>query len=461
MDQLIKLSQAIDNDPIRHQIRQAILDGDRVKLEALSDASNVAQYPAVTLRFLANSQPNTKLRIRFLETAQSQFPGDFWLNLTLGKALLNDRPEQLQKALPYLYTALALRPTSTSLRMTIGHALARLGRLDEAEIILQQGIKAHAHYAATYWALAYVNRRRGHDEEAIALNRKAIELNPQFAIAYCDLGASLRDLKHLDEAVAAHLKAIEINPKLIWAWFELGITWSSQGKTEEAVSCFREVIRLDPKFVPVYGWLGSALLSQDRFDEAADCYRGAIKVHPTNEEFYRLLGDLLFHQWELEEAIACYRQAIEIKPNKLVMFQSQLSLCLNNLSWQLATHPDVKMRDVDRAVVLAKEAVELRASVGNYWNTLGVAQYRAGEYKAAIETLEKSRALNSGGTAIDFFFLAMARWQLDDKVIARQEFDKAAQRLKDHQPIDEEMNRFYDEAAELLGTEQSLLLNQD
>lgn len=446
--QLTELAQAIDDDPIRRQIRQAILEGRYDTLHALADSSKLAQYPAATLWLLGISHVNADQRARIFEYAQLRFPGDFWINLTLGLTLVNTHPPQWQKALPYLHAALAIRPNS-KLRVSIGHALGQLGRLDEAETVLRKGIEVHPHHARTYWALAYVARRRGQWEKAIALNRKAIELDPQIAIAYVNLGANLRDLGRLDESVAAQCKAIEIQPNLVWAWLELGITRTSQGKTEEAIGCFRQVIRLDPKIVFPYRRLGSVLLDQDRFDEAEDCFRDAIKANLNEEEFYERLGALLVHQWKLDEAIACYRKAIEIKPKDLAMFQSKLSYCLNNLSWQLATHPDPKRRDADRAVVLANEAVALRASEAGYWNTLGVALYRKGDYPPAIKSLEKSCELNSGGIAIDFFFLAMARWQLGDKVAARQEFDKAVQWMKQHRPFPEEVQRFHEEAEEL------------
>jgi len=43
--------------------------------------------------------------------------------------------------------------------------------------------------------------------------------------------------------------------------------------------------------------------------------------------------------------------------------------------------------DAVGAVALAAKAVELRPAEGAYWNTLGVAHYRAEEWQAAIDAL--------------------------------------------------------------------------
>ena len=80
-----------------------------------------------------------------------------------------------------------------------------------------------------------------------------------------------------------------------------------------------------------------------------------------------------------------------------------------------------------------------------------MAQYRAGEWQAAIEALEKSMELRKGGDAVDWFFLAMAHWQLGHKDEARKWYDKAVEWMDKNQPKNEELLRFRAEAAELLG----------
>jgi serine/threonine protein kinase len=124
----------------------------------------------------------------------------------------------------------------------------------------------------------------------------------------------------------------------------------------------------------------------------------------------------------------------------------------NTLAWFLATAPD-PLRDAPQALALAEDAVRrgVPTQADLYWNTLGVAQYRMGHWPAAVEALEKSCRLRAGGSSHDFFFLAMAHWQLGDKPAARRWYDKGVQWMAENQPDDPQLFDFQAEAAALLG----------
>ena len=95
-------------------------------------------------------------------------------------------------------------------------------------------------------------------------------------------------------------------------------------------------------------------------------------------------------------------------------------------------------------------AVELAPKNPNFPSTLGAAHYRARDWKAAIAALEQSRAMREGGDAHEWFFLAMAHWQLGEKVKAREWYDRAAKWMEKHPPGSDELRRFRAEAADVL-----------
>jgi tetratricopeptide (TPR) repeat protein len=138
---------------------------------------------------------------------------------------------------------------------------------------------------------------------------------------------------------------------------------------------------------------------------------------------------------------------------------TSLSTSLNNLAWLMATCPDQSLRDPAGAVKYARRAVELSPSNGNWWNTLGVAYYRAGQWNEARTAFFRSMELRNQGDSYDWFFLGLVELKLGRADLARQHHDKAVRwvrRLEAENPEvylfhADELYRFEVEAAEELG----------
>ncbi len=139
-----------------------------------------------------------------------------------------------------------------------------------------------------------------------------------------------------------------------------------------------------------------------------------------------------------------YRLALILDP--------EFSVARNNLAWLLVSRPDAPQFDPARGIEMARKLVEEHPRDRAFWNTLGVAYYRGGDWKAAAEAIERSAGLPSGGDAHDRFFLAMIYWKLGDKARARKNFDLGLAWIKGHpSATDEEIAQFRDEAALVLG----------
>ncbi len=122
----------------------------------------------------------------------------------------------------------------------------------------------------------------------------------------------------------------------------------------------------------------------------------------------------------------------------------------NNMAWALASAPDDPWFDPKQALDLARKAVKRTPHNGDFWNTLGVAAFRVGEWGIAAESFRKSNQIN-GGTGIDCFFLAMTCWHQGQREEAHKWFDQAVARIERTKSEDPELRRFHVEAAALLG----------
>jgi tetratricopeptide (TPR) repeat protein len=216
-----------------------------------------------------------------------------------------------------------------------------------------------------------------------------------------------------------------------------------------------------------YGDLALLLRPTGRRDSVIDCLQRLVKVRQSMaDEFPSDINNLIsltYHQTDLcgllEEADR-WPEAIDVRRRLRASYPLALDgapgdhRLRNNLAWLMARRarsPD----DSIRAVKLAEEATSLAPANGAYWNTLGVAHYRAGDWKAAAAALERSMGLRSGGDAYDWIFLAMARSRLGDTASARTWYDRSLAWIKANARENQDLLHFRAEAELLQGLDQA------
>src|SRR5262249_49428949 len=102
--------------------------------------------------------------------------------------------------------------------------------------------------------------------------------------------------------------------------------------------------------------------------------------------------------------------------------------------------PNSTPAEYERALRFAQEAVRAAPNDGYILNTLGVAQYRLGRYREALETLTESDRINTtvprgpsqqpqGPVPADLAFLGMVHHRLGHKPLALEFLDKLQESL--------------------------------
>jgi WD40 repeat protein/serine/threonine protein kinase len=188
--------------------------------------------------------------------------------------------------------------------------------------------------------------------------------------------------------------------------------------------------------------------AENSVPQAIAIFESLMAKYPTVSEYRQGMVASLFqsgwiaHATQTHKAEAAYRRVIALDPEN--------RRAINNLAWLLATSADAKQWKPTEAVQLAKRALALDAKSVMYWNTLGAAHYRAGNWKDAIAAFQKATDLRGGGDGYDWFFQGMAHWQLGQKDEARMCYEKGVGWLEKNMPKDEELRRFRAEALALL-----------
>jgi tetratricopeptide (TPR) repeat protein len=169
--------------------------------------------------------------------------------------------------------------------------------------------------------------------------------------------------------------------------------------------------------------------------------------HPlwVHAEARRDLGTLLRDSGRIEEAGPLWDGSLDYLERHLRNHPHNARM-QSYCGWFLATFPDESRRDLQRALRLARQAVDQVPMSGVYWNVLGVCLYRAGQWPEAVAALKASMDRRSGGDAVDFFFTAMAHQRMGQPKAAQEWHTKAIVWMDENKPGDEELRQFRREA---------------
>jgi eukaryotic-like serine/threonine-protein kinase len=333
--------------------------------------------------------------------------------------------------------------------------------------------------------------------EAIAMHLKLHENSLETAWGYFTLGEALRPQGKFAEALTAEKKALammrkSLSPEHASIAYALRAVnrsfdaaddahaldgrFPSPGELGEWEALFREVLTMtkpgklnyaDPVLAAINGLarvsgfylrIGHKLADAGKPKEAEESRQKAIRLLESLQTQFAGNPDLLANFYNSGVAALIKagqpQQAKELCRKLLDRATPKEGELLNDLAWFLATAEVSAHRDPALAVELGKRAVELSPEVRGYWNTLGVAHYRAGDCKAAVRSLEKSMQLSKGGDGDDWFYLAMAYWRLGHKEDARKWYGQASEWMDKNKPKNEELRRFRAEAEELMGANE-------
>lgn len=227
-------------------------------------------------------------------------------------------------------------------------------------------------------ALAEVGRK----DEAIAHYRAALKLQSDFAEAHLNLGITLGERGRIAEAEQEFHALLAQVPEHAEAHYNLGLALLQQQRTDAAVHEFSEALRIRPGFAPARVKLGDVELALGRPDAAARNYAEALRHPPVPAEAWYKLPRALVAAGRLAEGVDAYRKAVIALPDEPVVAAE--------LAWVLATSHDDRLRNGSEAVRLAEEACRRTAyREADLLATLAAAYAEAGRFEEAVQTEER------------------------------------------------------------------------
>lgn len=229
-------------------------------------------------------------------------------------------------------------------------------------------------------------------ENSETLWNHALAVTADNDTAHNNLGYLFLERGELDGAISHFETALKIRSRNAAAHYNFGgalienslaNALARKGLLSDAVDHYEKAVNLRPDYGDPYLNLGTVLFQQGRVGDAIAQWQKARVTQPIDAGFHTALGNAFSEGGLQRDAIAEYEHAARIS--------SQDPVARNNLAWLLATSSDASIRDGNRAMELAKQAVRLsRGEDPNYLRTLAAAFAESGRFAEAKETAQRA-----------------------------------------------------------------------
>ena len=202
----------------------------------------------------------------FTEVVQED-PSLFIAHYSLGVNRL--KAGENAKALEHFERANSLNPSFDLTNLNRATALGRLGRIDEAVVLLEGVLRQSPSRVATRKQLATLYSRKKDYPKAIAIYRDILATRPQDADATKFLGITQVESEAYEQGAATLKKAIALGAADALAHNFLGIALGNLGRPGEAVEAYRQALTIKSDYHQARLNLSFALVKAGQQEAAA------------------------------------------------------------------------------------------------------------------------------------------------------------------------------------------------
>ena len=380
-----------------------------------SEATLSNAYGAMAESYHAYSL-NSPARECYLNAAHLT-PKEFrWVYL-LSK--LDEQEGRFNDAIRGYQVARGLRPDYAAVPVNLGNIYLQLDRLEDAKENFNAALVIDENSAAALYGLGQVALSQRSYGQAINNFEKALRLIPAANRIHYSLAMAYRGLGNTEKATA-HLAqqgsvGVRVNDPLVDGLQELikgerihvirGNLAVEARRYAEAADEFRKAIAANRNSIPAHVNLGAVLVSTGDLKGAADQYEEALRIDSTNSNAHYNLAILLGKENKHEQAIVHLQAVLKLDPNDLSarFLLARELMKSERLEEALAEFSRVALADPDNEEALLEQVKLLQ---------------RMGQYKQAVESLEKGHARNpqKGQTIVMLAYLLAAspRYDLRD-----------------------------------------------
>jgi len=198
---------------------------------------------------------------------------------------------------------------------TLGTALAKSGRIDEAIKVFDKAVGLKPGDATLWWRMGDALIEAGRSPEALLCFQHTLALDPRNGNAACKAGFILHGLRRFEEALLFFNKSLELLADHAFTLQMRSLVLKEMKRFEEALADSQRATELDPANADVCNNHGGVLHALGRRDEALIWYERSLQITPNQARPLTNKAAVLTELHRFDEAEATYERAIVADPN--------------------------------------------------------------------------------------------------------------------------------------------------
>jgi tetratricopeptide (TPR) repeat protein len=323
--QLLAVTRALDRDPLRNRLRNALESRDRNELRRMGADPKVLDWPPGVLHLLADAlfwSGESGEAVACLRRAWQRHPNDFVVNFLLTNYLVVIQPPRSREALGFGRAAVALSRDNPAAHLHLGVAQMHEGMWEDALNSFRRAAELDPDWPLAHLSVAMTLVQLDGDLKEVAQRHGLAVRKPegraegrQLYDFLLSLGKEKQAAGKLERAEALYRTALEIDPASAGAHTGLGFTLLQRGDVKGARAAFAESVLREPKEPLAQSGLGTAALLLRDLAGAEAAFKAALRHDPRAVRAHVGLGRLRYEKNDLDGAIASCKQALAVENN--------------------------------------------------------------------------------------------------------------------------------------------------
>ena len=319
------------------------------------------------------------------EAVLNRHPQDAEAHAHLG--LLEARQEHYNEALTHYRKALVLNPDMPGLRLNLGLALFKAGKMKDAAttfLPILKNLPPDSQEALRVTTLIGLARYGAGDYTgAVPFLKKAVAADAQNLPFRLTLAQSCLWSKQYQCVLDVYHEIVNLNENSAEADMLAGQALDEMKDRPAAVEQFRAAVKADPKLPDVHFGLGYLLWAQLKFDEAAKELEAELSNNPDHAQALTYLADCHIQLNNPEPAITLLKKAVKLDP-KIELAHVDLGVLYAN-----AGKNDDALLELKTAEKLDPDDQNVHWRLGRFYKSVGKKSEAEVEFQKT-RTLQKA-----------------------------------------------------------------------